>query len=291
MKRRIAVLGKNGRLGAAICRVLKADYTIIPLGRSELDLEQPLADQLKSLPFDLLINSAAATNVDWCENNPRLAHRINGTAVAELAAIAAERGVRMIHISTDYVFDGKSKRPYLESDPATPISVYGWAKKAGESALIDVSLNHLAIRVSWIFGPDKPSFVDALLNQAIQHSDAEAIVDKFSTPTYSLDFVEWLRPILFDKPIGGLLHLCNAGECSWHQYAQCAIDVAAGQGIELMTRQIRPIYLSSMKNFVAERPIYSVMNTTRFTSEIGLQPRPWQEAIGDFVRRKFGRDL
>jgi dTDP-4-dehydrorhamnose reductase len=289
MKKRIALLGKNGRLGAAIWRGLGNDYEIIPLGRSELDLEQSIAEQINDIEFDLLINSAAVTNVDWCEKNPREAHRINESAVAELAALAIDRGARMIHVSTDYVFDGKSSRPYLETDPAMPICVYGRAKKAGENALLNVSPNHLAIRVSWVFGPDKPSFIDAILDRAIHHPDAEAITDKFSTPTYTLDFIEWLRPILFDNPISGLVHLCNQGECSWQQYGQCAVEVAAKEGIELRTRQIRPIHLSSMKNFVAARPIYSVMDTTRFASETGIRPRPWQEAVSDFVRRKFGK--
>src|SRR5277367_3335997 len=128
MKRRIAVVGKNGRLGAAFCWTLADGYDVLPLGRLELDLSKPVPEQLKGLSFDLLINAAAATNVDWCELHEADANRINARAVAELGTVCAERGVRCLHVSTDYVFDGLASRPYTESDPTMPISVYGKAK-------------------------------------------------------------------------------------------------------------------------------------------------------------------
>jgi RmlD substrate binding domain len=136
MKRRIAVVGKNGRLGAALCRALSEAYDILPLGRAELDLTKPVPEQLKGLSFDLLINAAAATNVDWCELHETDANQINALAVTELGRVCAERGVRCLHVSTDYVFDGLATRPYAESDPAVPISVYGRAKLLGEELLL-----------------------------------------------------------------------------------------------------------------------------------------------------------
>jgi dTDP-4-dehydrorhamnose reductase len=289
MKKRVAVIGKKGRLGAALCRDLTNEYDVFALGRENVDLERPVPDQLQGVEFDLLINTAAATNVDWCENNRARAHRINATSVGELGLLTAKLGIRMIHISTDYVFDGKSRRPYHETDPAHPISAYGRTKKEGEDILLETSPDHLAIRVSWVFGPDKPSFVDSIIDRAINHSTAEAIADKFSAPTYTLDFAAWLRPLLFEQPIGGLLHLCNGGECTWQEYGQWAVDVAGKQGLELSAKEIKPINLTSMKTFVAERPIYTVMDTSRFTTVTGIRPRPWREAVSDFVREKFRR--
>jgi dTDP-4-dehydrorhamnose reductase len=287
MKRRIAVVGKNGRLGAALCRALAEAYDVLPLGRSELDLAKPIADQLKDLSFDLLINAAAATNVDWCELHEADANQINAQAVAELGRVCAERGVRCLHVSTDYVFDGSASRPYTESDPAIPISVYGRAKLRGEELLLETRQDHLVIRVSWVFGPDKPSFIDWALDQALNRETVAAIDDKVSSPTYTLDFVRWIRPLLFEVPIGGIVHLCNPGGCSWREYAQWAIDAAREEGVRFKAHEIQPITLESMSAFLARRPIYTVLATGKFSEKTGLSPRPWKEAVRDFVRWKF----
>jgi dTDP-4-dehydrorhamnose reductase len=287
MKERIALVGKNGRLGAALCRALSKTYDVLPLGRPELDLSKPVRPQLPEAQFDLLINAAAATNVDWCEQHQADAERINARAVAELGAISAERGVRCLHVSTDYVFDGLASRPYGEEDPALPISVYGKSKRLGEELLLQADPHHLVIRVSWVFGPDKPSFIDWALDQALSRETISAIDDKFSSPTYTLDFVLWIRPLLFEFPIGGILHLCNPGGCTWREYAQWAIDVARQEGVHFKTDQVLPITLDSMSTFVARRPLYTVLGTGKFSKATGLSTRPWKEAVRDFVRKKF----
>jgi dTDP-4-dehydrorhamnose reductase len=287
MKQRIALVGKNGRLGAALCRVLSETYDVLPLGRPELDLSKPVRPQLLEAQFDLLINAAAATNVDWCEQHQADAERINAHAVAELGAISAERGVRCLHVSTDYVFDGLASRPYGEEDPALPISVYGKSKRLGEELLLEADPNHLVIRVSWVFGPDKPSFIDWALDQALSRETISAIDDKVSSPTYTLDFVQWIRPLLFDFPIGGILHLCNPGGCTWREYAQWAIDAARQEGVHFKTHQVLPITLDSMSTFVARRPLYTVLGTAKFSKATGLSTRPWKDAVRDFVRKKF----
>jgi dTDP-4-dehydrorhamnose reductase len=289
MKRRIAVVGKNGRLGAALCRALPEAYDVLPLGRSELDLAKSVPEQLRGLSFDLLINAAAATNVDWCELHEADANQINARAVAELGRVCAERGVRCLHVSTDYVFDGLASRPYTESDPAMPISVYGKAKLLGEELLLGTDQDHLVIRVSWVFGPDKPSFLDWALDQALNRETVAAIDDKVSSPTYTLDFVQWIRPLLFEMPMGGILHLCNPGGCSWREYAQWAIDSAREEGVRIKAQEIQPITLDSMSAFLARRPIYTVLATGKFSEKTGLSPRPWKDAVRDFVRWKFSR--
>ena len=171
MKQRIAILGKNGRLGAALCRDLADKYVVLALGRAELDLTKPIREQLKGVEFDSLINAAAATNVDWCEQHPAEASLINARSASELGALCVERGVRCLHVSTDYVFDGMASRPYREEDAARPISIYGKTKRLGEELLLQSSADHLVIRVSWVFGPDKPSFVDWLLDRAISQEE------------------------------------------------------------------------------------------------------------------------
>lgn len=287
MKRRIAILGKNGRLGAALCRDLADEHQILALGRAELDLTRPIREQLKGVEFDLLINAAAATNVDWCEAHLAEASLVNARSVSELGSLSVERGVRCLHISTDYVFDGLATRPYREEDQATPISVYGKTKRFGEELLLRTSADHLVIRVSWVFGPDKPSFVDALLDRAMSEELVVAIDDKFSAPTYTIDFAQWIRPLLFELPMGGILHLCNSGGCSWREYAQCAVDAARQEKVRLKADEVRAISLDSMETFVARRPVYTVMATDKFSKTTGLFPRPWRDAVREFVRKKY----
>ena len=244
---------------------------------------------MKDIAFDLLINAAAATNVDWCEQHEAEAEQINARAVAELGQLCSGRGVRCLHVSTDYVFDGLASRPYGEEDPTTPISVYGKAKLLGEELLLQTDSDHLVIRVSWVFGPDKPSFVDWALEQALSRETLSAIDDKVSSPTYTLDFVQWIRPLLFELPVGGILHLCNPGGCTWREYAQWAIDAARQEGVCFKTHEVQPITLDSMTTFLARRPVYTVLATGKFSKTTGLSARPWRDAVRDFVRKKFSR--
>ena len=290
MKRRIAVIGKNGRLGAALCRILSDGDDVLSFGRDEMDLTKPLEKLFERTDFDLMINAAAATNVDWCEQHEPEAEQVNARAVASLGRICSKRSVRCLHVSTDYVFDGFSSRPRTEEEPAAPISVYGRTKRLGEELLLEADSRHLVVRVSWVFGPDKPSFVDWALDQAATRSTVSAIDDKFSAPTYTLDFAEWIRPLLFEVPIGGILHLCNSGGCTWRQYAQFAVDAAREVGVPMVAQEIQPSTLASMKSFVAARPVYTMMATDKFSSLTGLTPRPWREAVRDFVHNKYSKN-
>jgi dTDP-4-dehydrorhamnose reductase len=289
VRRKIAILGRNGRLGAALCRALSQKNEVVALGRQEVDLAGSVAEQLKDVEFDLFINTAAITNLDWCERNPEAAERVNATAVGELGAVCCARKARCLHVSTDYVFDGAASSPYREDQPANPISVYGKTKRFGEELLLQGCDRHLIVRVSWVFGPDKPSFIDMLLDRAMNQEHIEAIDDKYSAPTYSLDFAEWIEPLLFEFPIGGILHLCNAGGCSWREYGQSAVDAAFDEGIKLKTYEVRPIRLESMTSFVARRPIYTVMDQQKYRETTGISPRSWKEAVRAYIRNKYAR--
>jgi dTDP-4-dehydrorhamnose reductase len=143
------------------------------------------------------------------------------------------------------------------------------------------------IRISWVFGPDKPSFVDWALDQAVSRETLSAIDDKVSSPTYTLDFVQWIPPLLFELPTGGIVHLCNSGGCTWREYAQCAIDAARQEGVHLKTHEVQPITLDSMTAFLARRPVYTILATGKFSKLTGLSARPWRDAVREFVRMKF----
>lgn len=285
-KTRIVITGAGGRLGKALCRAYADEFEVVALDRTHLDLASSASVEnvFSNLKFDIVINCAALTNVDYCETNETEANRINGEAPGQIAKIANSSGARMIQISTDYVFRGDKATPYTEEDPAEAISIYGKSKQLGEENVLNVSDKNLVVRVAWVFGPDRPSFIDAILKRALNEEKVEAIGDKYSTPSYTIDTAEYLRPILQDPGIGGLLHVCNSGECSWREYGEYAINVAADAGMPMKTREVGMLTLTGMKNFVARRPVYTVMATDRLASLIGRRPRPWREAVEDFVK-------
>lgn len=285
---RILIVGAGGRLGAALARVYSSNSDVDRLTHSDLDLSDlaEIRQLLSRKKFELLINSAALTNVDYCESHRDQAMRINADAPAVLAEICAGRNAKMIHISTDYVFDGTKNSPYSETDAARPLSVYGASKREGEARVLAASRDHLVARVSWVFGPDRPSFVDQVIERARKTTDLAAVGDKFSSPTYTLDLAKWLQAA-WERNLSGLLHLANTGECSWQEYAQYAIDCCRGQGIALMGRQVRRLELAEMKNFVAPRPVYTVLSSSNFADSTGIQPRHWREAVAEYIQTHF----
>lgn len=288
---RVAITGANGRLGGTLCRVWADRFEILPLTRAEADLRDPVAFEsaLADLAFDAVVNCAAATDVDGCEREAEAAERINAHAPACLARLCTRRGIRMIHLSTDYVFDGTKPTPYDESDAPNPQGVYGRTKALGEEHVLQASPRHAVVRVSWVFGPEKPSFVDAILARAGKEERVEAIGDKISSPTYAVDVAAWLLPLLEqpNRP-GGIYHAANAGGCSWRDYGEAAIREAIRLGVPMKTDTVDAIALADMKQFIAPRPKNSELACRRLREELGVTPRPWQEAVRDFVAAKYG---
>ena len=285
--KRLIIVGAGGRLGAALAREYATEFDIIGLNHAQLDLGEPdqMRTTLGALQFDALINTAAQTNVDRCETHVDEAFKLNGEAPGVLAEICAQKKARFIHISTDYVFDGEKREPYTEEDEARPISVYGESKREGERRALEANESALMVRVSWVFGPDRPSFVDWAIDQAREREDVSAIADKWATPTYTLDLAKLLKPLFAEqKQVSGILHLANSGECSWQEYAQCALDCCRAEGMPMKARTIGASSLAEMKSFIAKRPAYSVLSSAKYQALTGEKPRPWQEAVAEFVR-------
>ncbi|PZR75546.1 MAG: dTDP-4-dehydrorhamnose reductase [Chthoniobacterales bacterium] len=309
---RVVIVGAGGRLGAVLVREYGHDFDVVGFNHAQLDLGAPeqLRSTLGALDFDALINTAAQTNVDRCETNPEEAFALNGEAPRILSEICAAKKARFIHISTDYVFDGAKRAPYTEKDEARPISVYGESKMAGEQAALEAYERALIVRVSWVFGPDRPSFIDWVIKQAREHDEVKAIADKWATPTYALDLAQLLKPFLpvagigdpgrgvsvnaktgvtdpgysSDPSYGGILHLANTGECTWQEYAQWALDCCHEAGVALKTRTIGASSLAEMKSFIAKRPVYSVLSSQHYMDVTGNTPRPWRDVVADYVR-------
>lgn len=279
-----AIIGANGRLGAVLAREYARDGEVTSFGRGQLDLGQ--LDRVRSVlsetKFELLINCAALTNVDYCESHRDEAFLVNAEAPRLLAEIANEKSAKLVHFSTDYVFDGKNREPYTEEDTAISLSVYGESKREGERRVLEASSRHLVVRLSWVFGPDKPSFIDQIIQRARENDVVTAVADKFSAPTYTVDVANWLR-LAIDKSVNGILHLANSGGCSWQEWAQYAIDVCRSVGMPLKAERIGAVSLADMKNFVAQRPVQTVLSTAKFAALTGVKPRHWREAVAEYI--------
>ena len=310
--KRLVIIGAGGRLGAALVREYAGLFDVVGFNHAQLDLGAPEAMRaaLGGLEFDALINTAAQTNVDRCETHKEEAFALNGAAPGVLAEICAMKEARFIHISTDYVFDGEKRDPYVEEDKARPISVYGESKREGEKRVLEANERALVARVSWVFGPDRPSFIDWALKQAREHGEVSAIADKWATPTYTLDLAAMLKVFLpvarivdpgplnlaanqagiinpgsnVDPGSSGIVHLANGGECSWQEYAQWGLDCSAAKGIPMKTGTVGASSLADMKSFIAKRPIYSVLGSGKYRALTGIMPRHWRDAVADYVR-------
>jgi len=297
---KIIILGAGGRLGAALLREYRNKFEVTGFDRTQLDLSDlnDVRKKLQETGFDVLINAAGFTKVDVCETQPERAFLVNAEAPRVLAEICGEKSARLIHFSTDYVFDGKKREPYSEEDEATPISVYGESKLAGEKNVLAAQDANLVVRVSWVFGPDRPSFVDAMIKGAQESERIDAVADKFSTPTYTLDIAGMLGGILdvwsLRAPaldgvarLQGILHFANAGHCNWQEYAQWALDCCHDVGLPLRARTVSADKLENMSNWIARRPVYSVLSTAKYTNLTSISPRTWREAVSDYITRFY----
>jgi dTDP-4-dehydrorhamnose reductase len=286
---KIVILGAGGRLGAALLREYRDKFDVAGFNHTQLDLSDlgAVREKLQNTSFDVLINAAGFTRVDLCETQPDRAFLINAEAPRVVAEICDETNARLIHFSTDYVFDGEKHEPYTEDDEANPVSIYGESKLTGENNVRAVQDQNLVVRVSWVFGPDRPSFIDAMVQQAQENGEVDAVADKFSTPTYTLDIAAML-PQFFDGNVsGGILHFANAGQCSWQEYAQWAVDCCNDAGLPLKTKTVGERKLREMVNWVARRPVYSVLSTAKYTRLTGLSPRTWRGAVSDYITRFY----
>jgi dTDP-4-dehydrorhamnose reductase len=288
---KIVILGAGGRLGAALLHEYRDKFDIVGLNHTQLNLSDlgAVREKLRNTSFDILINAAGFTKVDLCETQPDRAFLINAEAPRVVAEICDEKNARLIHFSTDYVFDGAKCQPYTEEDQASPISVYGESKLAGENNVLAAKSQNLVVRVSWVFGPDRPSFIDAMIQQAQENDKVDAVADKFSTPTYTLD-VATMLPRVFDRNVsGGILHFANAGQCSWREYAQWAVDCCHNVGLPLKAKTIGERKLRDMANWIARRPVYSVLSTAKYTNLTGISPRTWREAVSDYITHFYSK--
>ncbi len=281
---RIAITGTTGRVGKALVSRLSSKHEVIALPRSVCDLADPdsLKSCLASLECDVFINPAAMTSLEACEDDSRLAMRVNSAAPGKIALWAAERGVRMIHFSTDYVFEGETTIKLPEGVPPKPLSTYGRSKLAGEHAVL-MHPRTLVLRVSWVFGMEKPAFPDQIFDAALAGKPLAAVADKFSLPTCTADLAEWVEALL-ETDAEGVLHACNPGNpVTWHGMATFIVGEMVKRGVIPQVPEIAEQTLADMPSFRAARPRFTAMDTSRLARLLGKPLRPWPEALAEHI--------
>ncbi len=259
-------------------------------GRAELNLERPetIARRLEAQSFDILLNAAGMTNPDACEMQPEKARLANAAGPQVIAECCHARGMRLIHFSTDYVFSGEPHDVWKEDDETKPVNLYGCTKRDGELAVLQASPNALVARVSWLFGPDKPSHPDNVIQRTLQTNDLTAVDDKVSVPTSTADICDWIERIIHEHPeTSGVLHLCNTGSASWHSWAETTLKVAEGLGLPVKTTQVKPIKLAELTQLKALRPLMTVMSNERLQNLLGIEIRHWREALEEYLIEKY----
>jgi dTDP-4-dehydrorhamnose reductase len=280
---RIAVLGAAGQLGRDLVPRLPCD--VLPLTRADIDLASPadIAPRLSDLRPDVLVNCAAYNLVDKAEDDPAPAFAVNATGVRHLTDACEQLGIRLVHVSTDYVFgaDATHTTPYVETDTPGPVSEYGRSKLEGERVALAVPGN-LAVRTCglygvWGSGGKGGNFVETMLRVAGLGKPLRVVADQRCTPTYTADLAAGIVQLI-ERGTTGLVHLTNGGECSWHEFA-AAIFRTAGVNVDLT-----PITTAEF-GAKAPRPKYSVLGSCR-TAETGVQLRPWPEALAAYLAER-----
>lgn len=287
---KILLFGKNGQLGWELQRSLAALGQLRALGRPDADFADPdaLRASVRGYRPDIIVNAAAYTAVDRAEGDESTAYGINALAPGVLAEAARECGAWLVHYSSDYVFDGTKQGAYLEEDAASPLSVYGRSKLAGEERIRASGARHLILRTSWVFGAHGANFPKTILRLARERPQLEVVADQLGAPTsaglladltaLALQHIAW-RGVGAGE-LAGTYHVAASGETSWHAYARHVVAQALAQGARLRAgpEHILPITTASWRA-AAPRPANSSLDTTKFRSAFGLALPDWRHHV------------
>ena len=293
---KILLLGHKGMLGSDLLLKLSAEHDVIGMDKEEIDIvsADDCRNAIQETQPDIVVNAAAYTDVDGCETDREGCFAVNAEAVKNIAGACRNTNVRIIHFSTDYVFDGKASEPYKEEDPCHPINVYGESKRAGERYLESLSDHYLLIRTSWLYGTKGRNFVQSILekakaknfiNDAMTKAHAipdgpstlSVVDDQIGSPTYTKDLA-LATALLIEKNAQGIFHVTNRGSCTWHQFA---VKILKEAGFDNMN--VEPIKSSELHR-PARRPDYSILSMQKFIHVTGKTTQPWQLALQDYLR-------
>lgn len=283
---KVAIIGGNGQLGSDLMEVFSQKHDAIALNHSDIEVTD--IDNVKSVLTtvkpDVVINTSAYHNVPLCEQNPDAAFAINGKGALNLAKICSETNTKLVHYSTDYVFDGSKQKPYVETDYCNPLNVYGITKLSGEHAVLNYASKPFVVRVSGIYGkiPCRAkggNFVTTMLKLAKEKPEVRVVNDEVLTPTPTRAIAENTLTLI-STDVFGLYNMTSEGQCSWYEFAKTIWDTMGLQ---------TPLYPASVKDFplVVKRPFYSVLENSNL-HKIGINNMPhWKDALIQFLNTEI----
>ncbi len=282
-KRALIFGGRTGLLGQALTRTLLAhQWNISCVGRKDGDILDAnfIEKSIQKFRPTHVFNAIAWTNVDLAESEERDAYVLNRALPACLAQVVKPSSIHLIHYSTDFVFSGNKKNCYVEDDSPDPISVYGLSKLAGEQAILSLAPeNSCILRTAWLFGPGRSNFVSKILDACHEKDHISVVHDQIGSPTYSMDLAFWSMHVA-EKKLTGVYHAVNEGRASW-----CDLACEAQSLTEAPCR-INPISSDEWPQ-KAKRPAFSTLNNTKLAEAIGITPRPWPQALRDYIFSEY----
>ena len=271
----IVVVGANGMLGRDLMALLGDGSRGVDIAEIDVTSHESVERVLTTLHPSVVINCAAYTDVDGCETNVDTAMQVNGEGVAYLAMVTRELGAKLVHVSTDYIFDGGKGSPYLEDDPPHPLSIYGESKLTGE---MNASFNpdHLIVRTQWLYGLYGKNFVETMLRLGTEKDELTVVDDQIGSPTWTVDLAKAII-VLIEKGCQGVYHAANSEFCSWNGFAK-AIFEESGLAVS-----VKPMTTEAL-NRPARRPLYSTLDCSKLKQDTGFQPQPWRDALRSYLK-------
>jgi dTDP-4-dehydrorhamnose reductase len=284
--RRILVIGAKGMLGRDLVKILHSTFhthqdsnrEILEWDMDEIDIreEKKTVNKIESFRPEIVINVAAYTDVDGCESNEEKAFAVNAEGMKHVALGALRCRAKVVYLSTDYIFDGKKREPYLEDDAPNPLNVYGRSKWKGEQYVRELVKDVLIVRTQWLYGRYGNNFVTSILRQAREKKVLSIVNDQIGSPTYTVDLSEAIS-VLLQYDARGVFHIANSDLCTWYTFGQAILKLS---GME----RVKVIPISSKElGRPAIRPAYSVLHCQKLKQVTGMTLRPWSEALRDFL--------
>lgn len=280
--KRILLIGADGQVGQELKQTLMPLGEIIGVGRAEMDLAKPetIRQTIARIKPDSIVNGAAYTAVDKAETETELAYAVNAIAPEIMAEEAQKLEASLLHISTDYVFDGQKNTPYTEADETNPLSSYGKSKLGGESAIQAVGGHHIILRTAWVYGAyGKSNFVKTMLRLGKDREELKVVADQIGSPTWAKDIADAIALLIQNRDRAqGIYHFTNSGVASWYDFAVAIFEEAKRLGFPLQIQQVIPITTSQYPT-PAKRPAYSVLATQKIQSIAGTHPPYWRDSL------------